>query len=255
MDINIMGSNRLALLNQWRISPEYIDICTKQKKECERLIHIAQQLYTNIDDIKASTERLVARTEMAVGGDIHRGAYCPSPILDIVIGNISRGRILKRSTSLRNISHQFQFDGDGFLLAAKSLGSNLPDTIEYIVHQGDRIYGLTVDPIYGLTYISEESYVEQKLVHYCYANLIREENRLWCLTLHSESYYYDDLGLISSDCVDYQAVINSFDFWHYDFERKNGYLSSYRAIEKPFDANQELLSSLPIYTVRLKRKA
>ena len=115
MDINIMGSSRLSLLNQWRNSPEYNEICNRQKNECKRLIHIAQQIYANIDEIKASIERLVVRTEVAVGGDIHRGVYCPSPIMDIVTGNISRGHIIKRITSASKISHQFQFDVNGSL--------------------------------------------------------------------------------------------------------------------------------------------
>lgn len=251
----MMGNDRSSFLSQWRNSPEYIEICIQQKKECDRLTYIAQQLYGNIDDVKASVAQAMVRTELAAGGNIHRGVYCPSPILDIIIGNISRGRILKRATSSSNVSHQFQFDRDGTLLATKSLGANVPDTIEYIVHQGDRIYGLTVDPYYGLTYISEEIFSDHKLMHYRYANLIWEESRFGCLTLHSESYFYDDLGLKTSDCVDYQAVINSVDFWHYEFNRNNGYLVTFKAIEKPFDQNQELLSSSPTYIVRCKRKA
>ena len=255
MNIYMMGKDRSSFLNQWRKSPEYKEICNQQKKECDRLVHIAQQLYANIDAIKDFAERASIRTELAVGGNIHRSVYCPSPIIDIVIGNVSRGRLLKRAISSSKVSHQFQFDREGYLLISKTLSVNMPDTIEYTVRQGNRIYGLTVDPYYGPTYISEEFFADQKLILYRYANLIREDNSLGCLTLHSESYHYDNLGLKSSDWVDYQAVINSCDFWHYEFERENGYLSTYKAIEKPFDEDQELLSALPTYIIRLKRKA
>lgn len=255
MDIYMKGKNRLSFLNQWRKSPEYKEICIKQKIECERLSCISQQLYSNIDDIKAVAEKSVARIEIATGSSIHRGVYCPSPILDVVIGNISRGRILKRVTSLSKVSNHFEFDNGGCLLTSRSVCDNMPDVIEYIVRQGDNIYGLTIDPFYGPTYISEESFIDHKLSHYRYANLMLEGNKLVCLSLHSESYFYDEFGLKSSDCVDYQAVINNFDFWHYEFERKNGYLETFKAIEKPFDQNQDLLSSLPTYIVRLKRKS
>ena len=255
MDIILMGKNRLELLRQWRNSPEYREICVKQKQECDRLVRIAQQIYAYIEDIRVRAENATVRTEMAVGSNIHRGVYCPSPILDIVVGNVSRGRILKRATSLSKVSHQFEFDNKGSLLSSKSIGNDMLDVVEYIVHQGVNIYGLAIDPSYGPTFISEESFVDQKLVAYRYANLICEDNGLGCLTLHSESYHYDNLGLKSSDWVDYRAVINSFDCRHYEFERENGSLSTYKAIEKPFDQNQKLLSFLPTYTIQHKRKS
>ena len=255
MDIHIMGKDRLLLLERWRRSPEYTKICATQKMECERLAQIAQLIYADIDDIEASAKRLTARTEAATESDIHRGVYCPSPILDIVIGNLSRGRILKRNPASGKAGYQFQFDREGSLLSAESLCANMPNVIEYIVHHEDRIYGLTVNPLYGPVFISEETFAAQKLIHYRYANLISEKNELQCLSLHSESYFYDDFGLKFSERLDYQAVMNSVDIWHYEFERKNGYLTTFKAIEKPFERNAEILSALPTYIVRVKRKA
>ena len=35
--------------------------------------------------------------EYSKGGEsTHRGYYCPSPVIDLLIGNVSRGRLLKR---------------------------------------------------------------------------------------------------------------------------------------------------------------
>ncbi len=253
MDIYSEGKNKLLRLNAWQNSHEYMEICAQQKSECERLVNIAQQIYATIDNIKAAAEQSVIRMEAAVGGDIHRGVYCPSPIFDIVIGNVHRGRILKRVASSSKISHYFGFDSEDMLLYSRAACDDMFENIEYIVRLRDTVYGLTVDPNYGPSFISEECYEGNKLLQYRYASLISEENKLHCLTLHSESYFYDSIGLKSSNWEDYQAISNVVQIWSYEFERVNGYLTSYKCVEQPFTSHSD---SLPLsYRVKSKRKA
>ena len=47
-----------------------------------------------------------------------RGYLCSSPIYDIVTGNCSRGKIIKRISKLKKITYEYGFDKNNNLIIA-----------------------------------------------------------------------------------------------------------------------------------------
>ena len=132
MNIYDERKRRLSSMRLWRESKEYQSLCSKRRTECERLISIGKECLQSVRDHHAEILGSAVRFEYAAAGDIHRGFYCPSPVLDIVIGNVHRGRILKRVTARSKISHRFGFDAGNTLVYAETLDDGEVLSIEYL---------------------------------------------------------------------------------------------------------------------------
>ena len=69
----------------------YEEVCEKFN---EIMSFLEKDNYQNVFD---QIDKTVVRREQSSGGEcMHRGYYCPSIIEDIVIGNIKRGRLIKK---------------------------------------------------------------------------------------------------------------------------------------------------------------
>lgn len=81
-------------------------------------------------------------------GGIHRGWYCPSPIRDLVIGGINRGKLLKRMPQRgKPADHEYGFDAGGQLIIVDGPYSDLhsgPYYREVILDDGMRTVGLRI---------------------------------------------------------------------------------------------------------------
>lgn len=255
MSVYEEGKKRLAQMVQWKKTEAYEKMCITQNVQCVRLLDIGKSFLQNIHDLEENSKNIVARIEYATGGDIHRGVYCPSPILDIVIGNTHRGRLLKRVAATSNISHRFYFNTEGKLLFSESISGNNVFATEYIIERTDFRYGITINADYELDAISEEQYSDQKLVRYSYLNVYPDVDDYFCANLHTEQYAYDELGLKSCEEEDFEPFVKNFKKYKYIFDRFNGYLTEYTAIDCLLeDAGISSMNPLK-YTVRFKRKA
>ena len=97
------AADRINDLKEFR---KYIimDIRTNRKELRVNMDYMEQRLFDLYDKYLYSYDELrkkaLAETcyrEYSKGGEgTHRGYYCPSPVIDLVIGNVSRGRLLKR---------------------------------------------------------------------------------------------------------------------------------------------------------------
>lgn len=254
MSIYYEGKKKLAMLMQWRESEEYQAICAHRRSECERLINIGEAFVQSLHDIDITIKNSAVKIEYAAGGDIHRGFYCPSPVLDIVVGNINRGRILKRVTATSRASHRFGFSGDNKLLYAEELcGGEVPST-EYLIEQRDVRYGITINADQELAAISEEILQNQKVIQYSYMNVYPDHDGYFCANLHVERFFYDEQGLKSSEKEEFEPFVNVFQKYRYDFERKDGYLSTYTFTDCSIKGEGVQSIESPKYIVRTKRK-
>ena len=75
---------------------------------------------------------------------MHRGYYCPSPILDQVLTNAKRGKLLKHPTKRSHITNRYCYDGNGDLYLAEYISDHLVLYREYVVRDGDVRYGFFV---------------------------------------------------------------------------------------------------------------
>ena len=257
-------SEREQLIEQWHASEEYAQLCEHFAGECLRLSETAQQLVLRIPELIVFSEENTVRRELAGGARFtHHGVYCPSPIFDLLVGNARRGRLLKRPTILSKPTHEYGFDANGRLLWCKDPQRQ---TIEYLVYENDRIYGLILSRENKLGTLTEEVYENGKLVTYNIAQFLF--NICDCNELYTECYQHDSLGLCAAQVhqfmapLSYAAKFGDSDTWaatkkaHYfcqarlQFERKNGFLSGYRMFPTIGDG-----PASDLYPIRIQRKA
>ena len=256
MNIYDEGKRRLSSILLWRESKEYQSLCSKRRTDCERLISIGKECLQIIWDSDAEILGSAVKVEYATGGDIHRGFYCPSPVWDIVIGNLHRGRILKRTTVRSKINHRFGFDARNNLVYAETLDDDSEVlSTEYLFVRDNCRIGITINSNRDLESISEEVFEDQKIVHYSYLNVYPDNSGYFCANLHVETYAYDEYGLSSCKKEEFQPYVNVLHIYQYEFTRKNGYLSTYTAKDFPIEGTEVCQVDSPVYLVKIKRKA
>ena len=91
--------------------------------------------------------------EYAKGGaTIHRGFYCPSPILDIIAGGCDRGHLIKKPNSRSTFNYLYRKAGDKLKIIDRfdQLGDNAFCLCEreFIIENRSE----TVAPMYGMTF-------------------------------------------------------------------------------------------------------
>ena len=170
---------------------------------------------------------------------LHRGAYCPSPVLDLLITNVKRGKILVRPSSRSKITHRFRYAQDGRLLYVDNFSDEKMVSSEYLQHAGEALYGITIGMSGRLLCVSEERYEKDCLVSYTLAHFWGENENLTCDKVSCERYEYNDEGLEFWDYyqLDYgvERIAPSGYVSHirYQFEQENGMLARYRIINHP----------------------
>lgn len=146
-----------------------------------------------------------ARTEYAVGSRyLHRGFYCPSLILDQIVGGLRRGRIAKRITKATQISNIYDFDADGRLRIAKTAYYTGHMDCEYILYDKCMVYGFVLQEGNTFSHLSVERYNEGRIASYFTADCIcHPSSQYYVFNARYEAYRYNDA--------------DSFDVEHYYF--------------------------------------
>ena len=176
-------------------SEEYQKNCQRFQAECNRLATIAQSLLKQKYLLKESCDANTVRREYASQSRyLHRGFYCPSPVLDKIIGNAKRGRILKRITSASKPTHEYGFDASGRLLWCTSFDRGSVLSIEYLIYDEASVYGITFNT-FGIEAITEEIYEGGRLVRYLHGLCTDCDNAVECRHLECELYSYEDTRL------------------------------------------------------------
>lgn len=225
------------------------------KSEAEKFSKLAKYYEDKCVSMYEEALETVVRKEYSVGGWLSRGYYCPSPIRDIVIGNSTRGRLIKRLTKRSKPEYEFGFDSANRLVTVyiPSYEKCLSNKCEVIVYNKNSTIGITFRRCEKaeIHEIAECLYDENnRIVSYTVATL--EENSVDLID--KEIYEYDDKGLCYGAMYDFTVYhsysrrpnelfrcylnFSEFKFFHDD----EGYLKEYIA-----DRNR-------IYKVYLKRK-
>ena len=85
--------------------------------------------------------KTVVYMEQSTGGEsIYRGFYCPSIVEDIIIGNVNRGRIIKRLVK-QPITYTYGFDNSNRLVTVIR-HTKIGDIYEYIMYIDNIQYGV-----------------------------------------------------------------------------------------------------------------
>ncbi|MEH6949139.1 hypothetical protein V7068_19130, partial [Bacillus sp. JJ634] len=86
------------------------------------LIATRNEYEDKLSQLRTSTEQAITKFEYLKGGEtIHRGYYCPSPILDLIVGNAKRGRLLKRKPDFGKFTYEYGFDIDNRMIRVREV--------------------------------------------------------------------------------------------------------------------------------------
>lgn len=167
------------------------------------LIQIKHEYANKLPHLRTVAEDNIVRLAYSKGGEaIHRGFYCPSPVLDLIVGGLKRGRLYKKKIpQLGEYSYEYGFDLNGKLLRVKHAHEFGFDE-EYLVYIGDVEYGLQFNYVGGMDAVSRCTYENGKLMKYeqCHCGGLEKLTDLFC-----EEYWYQN-GLISEVNYFYNIV-------------------------------------------------
>lgn len=167
MDIPENQQEFLDQVKYPRQSEENRRISNLLLEESHRLCDVAQSMLERLPELREEGERNTVRREYASGCRyLHRGFYCPSPAIERIIGNVRRGKILKRITRASKPTHEYGFDQDGRLLWCKTIDRDATQSVEYLVYEKNCICGITVDREGRPLNVTEEIFENGRVVRY-----------------------------------------------------------------------------------------
>ena len=103
------------------------------------------------------------KLEYAVGGNVARGFYCPSKVIDVCVGGLKKGKLLKRPNKRSKPSFCYYFK-DSRLKFVKHYVNGKECSTEELTYSENKIIGLEYgDELLG---ISEEEYFGGNLISY-----------------------------------------------------------------------------------------
>lgn len=175
------------------------------------------------------------RREFARGGELlHRGFYFPSLFLDLVIGNVNRGRLLMR-TSSKPPDYIYYFDAENRMILSEKYENNRLLTTEHIFYDGEDEYGITVHAGYEdeIVYFSKCHYENGKKMSYLFALIGYEGKKNARVTeLSLETYQYENGLFAAADFYNFFPSMLLLNHRKYRFDRdKDEFLHVYRVEE------------------------
>ena len=214
----------------------------------EALIALFDQYKEMYSPLEARYSSEACIVEYGKGGTIlHRGFYCPSPVIDIVVGGSDRGRLIKNFKNTTSYDYAFHKTKDGRLVMVDQYWFNreahYPYRREFLIERENRI----IAPIFEIScanhqliYLSLCDYdARGKIVSYRTMlpgyRMVRNniEFDYHKCSFYAEDYTYDqETGLIiavnNGEKMDEIVFETSYCFYHDD----EGYLSSYQSINR-----------------------
>lgn len=119
----------------------------KFKGIISELVSIRNEYEEQLHRFRTLTEKEIVNVQYSEGGEtIHRGYYCPSPVLDLIVGGLKRGKLYKRKPDFGKYSYEYCFDSNNRLILVKGVNEfTTPDSNyneEYLLYNDDTISGV-----------------------------------------------------------------------------------------------------------------
>lgn len=151
-------------------------------------------------------EKNVVRKEFSRGGEcLHRGFYCPSPVLDIVIGGCKRGKRIKNPKKVPD--YEYWFDSDDKLILVRT--PNIPDgcdssAIGYeLIYNHDGftesvIFQIDADKTVRISGLTRCNYQNGRIESYDFIEV--SGNPFVCYDIRNELFFYEN-GILTSSVL------------------------------------------------------
>lgn len=185
-------------------------------------------IYSFKDHYESNLKNCVYWQYATRGEVFHRGFYCPTLVMDSVIGNYTRGRKVKKEPA-KSPYFRYGFDESEKLLIVDYYDDF--DTHEFLIYEQDREYGITFQQSEGITKASQCLFDDKhRLITYLYFDMFKSGRST---SYRKECYQYFDENLLV-DCYD----IFNYNIQHdkYNFSVKDGYLTQFTIEESEFNS-------------------
>ena len=153
---------------------------------------------------------------------MHRGYYGPSKIIDIVVGNLKRGRLLKRVKGSKP-KYCYGFDENDCLISVRKIFEKFDDEYEFIYYKENEEIGVNFRG--DKMSVSVCKFENGKLLSYeyfYYDGFDKNISEYW-----KETYKYSTEQMIVNWERYYRGEYNILSRNIYNFSIKDGFLSDY----------------------------
>lgn len=151
------------------------------------------------DKLIQQTEEQTVRNEYASGGEcIHRGFYCPSPVLDKIVGGFNRGKKINKPRANSCNYYKYYINDKNKIIRSDKYEHGRCSETEFIIFESNNIYGIsfsTQDHLTGL--LSLEQYSDRGIL-VKYITILpdfytgRENHSIYS----AEKYEYDEHNIL-----------------------------------------------------------
>lgn len=156
-----------------------------------------QKYYTqHIDTLESEYDKAlknVVKEELSSGSDMPLGFYNPSPVFDLVVGNVHRGKILKRITNRSKPDTKYGFGVDGRMVAF-SVIPDVPNRGEahgIVTYDGNNVTYLQFHKWHGKVYVNWIMQTEYDSTGRLSCFTVALFNEDACYEMRQEIYTYD----------------------------------------------------------------
>lgn len=256
MNIQENMFNRKGFIHHHETPKEDKDFYLQQKMKAHQLQQIGKAFIDN-HGVLAHRSLAIGREEVGANSKfLHRGVYCPSPVLDILTTNSKRGKILARPSGKCNITNRYFYDKEDKLIFLDNYIEGKMISSEYLLYQRNNVYGVTIGQNGRLQRVTEEDYAEGRIQRYFWASYSGEDHCLECNQMDCEKFYYTDEEMLDWDYYQiyfsWEKIAPSGFIKHrrYRFTQERGYLKSYVLV----NSDGSLIEGRTVHEIRIKRK-
>lgn len=195
------------------------------REEGARLYRVSLFYEKELDKLCQIAKNNIVNTVLSVGGElIPRGYFCPSPIMDIIIGGLKRGKVINKPNDKKKTTYEYGFDNDNRLLL---INYSFSDCYEIIIYEENIEYGIKFQKsdkrIQSITQCIYND--DNKIVEFEYANILPLSAPKRFLEIRKECYSYSESGLCEAEVF---SFFSSIQYEKYSFQHdRNGFLESY----------------------------
>lgn len=232
--------NKIEQINKWRDSPKYEILCDNIIFRANDLIqkaehHICSRVFT-------LNER-VARTEIGSKSDLPRGHYCPTLVYDTVVGNVHRGKLLKRLSSKSKNYYIYSFDSDDRLIKCEQFYNGRLAYTEHIFYDEESVFGISLDSMGGLHHISVETYNDNRIVCYEKIQVLPSSKGNRLTFIQQEEYIFKSTDLHICYFHEFYPQQHIYRKNRFTFDFENGSMKGYWSEEVIGENDEVVLSS------------
>ncbi len=214
------------------------EIIELYKQYCNRFQQYANQYKDKFESVFDKALENVVREELCAGSDMTLGYYCPSPVKDLLVGNVHRGKILKRITKRSKPDIKYGFTEDGKMAVFVDLppeGCTNYDVRGFVLYDKNIVTHLCFRKLEDSSepeWISQAEYDPTgRIVSYTLGLFF---NGYHCNEISQEIYTYSDEGMksvimwnyLSANCISIDSYL-----LHHDSE---GYLTGFESLDSDF---------------------